>query len=181
MKEHKGVMVMVEDPAQADQITAWDACPWGLGRVSSSSWYGIPMPECLQGLPIHAQEMINMTADLTFQVDVEGLKNSRYIVLLDNQPSVIVMSPSGSPNCPLLRKCIRQLFKICVKANLFLHAIHYPDEDNRLADSASRLFHPDAGKRLKAQKIVDAEVNVHRTDQSEIVIKTHYFDMSSWK
>ena len=73
MKEHNGVTVIVEDPAQAEQVTAWDACPWGLGRVSSDTWYGIPMPVCLQGLPIHAQEMANMTAYLTFQVEVEGL------------------------------------------------------------------------------------------------------------
>ena len=177
--KYNGASMMLDAPTEPDLIIAWDACPYGFGRVSQHSWYGIPMPDSFDGLPIHVQELGNVVADLTHQVEEDGLHDVRYLLLMDNQAAVF--SLNGRAKCPYLRMCVRQLFWICAQANIWVEAVHYPGEQNRLADAASRVFHPDPSKSAAAQRIVTAEINQSREDLSKVMSSSKHFNLSNWK
>ena len=108
-------------------------------------------------------EAINVVGVVTFLANHRKVANCRFLIYCDNEPTVIAFN-TGKAKCPVLLACLKQLFVICSLNNILVSAMHWTSEEMRLADSASRLYHPNPVKKSAAAKIFQTEVLPGRVD-----------------
>ena len=142
----------------ADSAAAWDASPVsGFGFVDQNETYALPIPAWLEGRAPHMVEAINVVGGVTYLSNYRKLSDCRLLIYCDNEPTVIAFN-TGKAKCPVLLACLKQLFVVCSLNNILVSTVHWSSETMRLADSASRIHHPNPAKRKAAVKIFESEV-----------------------